>query len=260
MSAFSAATKAITLTNVALPAQVGGYYVLLYIKGYSPTARQMVGYAAFSVADPNPSPLWPSATAMPPYASRRLNDLHSGLEYTVTAAQNVVFFKNASSRTLVIPANTWVTTDLLSERYNKPDYVPNTMSDDRMVFYAQAKNRLYVAPGVYGGLGACAAWRTADGTAHTPAYEAWIKATYAASMFKHATRGDQWTTNDSIAVMQLRYCSDNYTQHPNTAYWLALPTAEAVYGGEWDPRSRRRDEHALPVLCEGWYEHKQLNV
>lgn len=60
VSAFSAATKAITLTNVARPAQVGVYYVLLYIKGYSPAARKMVGYATFSVVDPTStqSPLW----------------------------------------------------------------------------------------------------------------------------------------------------------------------------------------------------------
>jgi hypothetical protein len=223
VSAFSAATKAITLTNFALPTQVGDYYVLLYIKGYSPAARKMVGYATFSVADPNPSPLWPSATAIPPYGSRLLNSLHSGIEYTVSVAQNVTKFRNASNRALVIPADTWLTTDLLSEKYNHGTYVINTMSNERRVFYENANNRVYVAPGVYGALGACAAWRTADGTAHTPAYEAWIKATFDASMFKHATRGGQWTTNDSIADMQLMHCSGNYTQYPNTAYWLAYP-------------------------------------
>jgi hypothetical protein len=223
VSAFSAATKAITLTNFALPTQVGDYYVLLYIKGYSPAARQMVGYATFSVADPNPSPLWPSATAIPPYGSRRLNSLNNGIEYTVAVAQDVTKFRNASNRALVIPANTWLTTDLLSETYNHGTYVTNTMSNERRVSYANAKNRVYVAPGVYGALGACAAWRTADGAAHTPAYEAWIKATFDASMFKHATRGGQWTTNDSIADMQLMHCSGNYTQYPNTAYWLAYP-------------------------------------
>jgi hypothetical protein len=159
-------------------------------------------------AMPVQSPLWPSATERPPFTT-----------FTVAAGRTMA----APYTSVSVPAGTYGVDYLRSSEMFKNGWMGESGLGLGAGGYKASKGIDYVAPSVFGALAKYANWRSADGNSHTAAYEAWVKATFDPAMFLNTDTNAVWNPADGISKMKLRYCSGNYTQYGNTAYWLAFP-------------------------------------